>query len=353
MILDEFLIRLGAVADTSGFNTFSTGLTRVTGLVTVAAAAMGGALAGMNRFVGSALSELNALNSASQRTGASLSFLQELGYAARLNGSSVEASTRSIESLSQKIGEAANGVGRGAMLFQKLGLQARQADGSVKSVGDMLGDVQEKIRGLSAPQQQSILANLGMDATMLQTLRLSREELNGVFQEAHDLGVITADGADTALEYGDAMERLRVVLGALRTNIAIGVAPAFTRLIEHSKHWLIANKEQLRDGIGKVVKILIAAGTAVWNVIRAVNSAVNQTIGWKAVLLAVGAVLARAFALNPVTWLIAGIVALVALVDDFITYLDGGESLLGAFWGPLIAYAKRAKAVMADLTPAL
>ncbi|WP_160176376.1 hypothetical protein [Xylella fastidiosa] len=67
MILDEFLIRLGAVADTSGFNTFSTGLTRVTGLVTVAAAAMGGALAGMNRFVGSALSELNALNSASQR----------------------------------------------------------------------------------------------------------------------------------------------------------------------------------------------------------------------------------------------------------------------------------------------
>ncbi|TNV89278.1 phage tail tape measure protein, partial [Xylella fastidiosa] len=353
MILDEFLIRLGAVADTSGFNTFSTGLTRVTGLVTVAAAAMGGALAGMNRFVGSALSELNALNSASQRTGASLSLLQELGYAARLNGSSVEASTRSIESLSQKIGEAANGVGRGAMLFQKLGLQARQADGSVKSVGDMLGDVQEKIRGLSAPQQQSILANLGMDATMLQTLRLSREELNGVFQEAHDLGVITADGADTALEYGDAMERLRVVLGALRTNIAIGVAPAFTRLIEHSKHWLIANKEQLRDGIGKVVKILIAAGTAVWNVIRAVNSAVNQTIGWKAVLLAVGAVLARAFALNPLTWLIAGIVALVALVDDFITYLDGGESLLGAFWGPLIAYAKRAKAVIEHLTPAL
>ncbi|WP_230577705.1 phage tail tape measure protein [Xylella fastidiosa] len=183
--------------------------------MTVAAAAMGGALAGMNRFVGSALSELNALNSASQRTGASLSFLQELGYAARLNGSSVEASTRSIESLSQKIGEAANGVGRGAMLFQKLGLQARQADGSVKSVGDMLGDVQEKIRGLSAPQQQSILANLGMDATMLQTLRLSREELNGVFQEAHDLGVITADGADTALEYGDAMERLRVVLGGV------------------------------------------------------------------------------------------------------------------------------------------
>ncbi|MDD0910491.1 hypothetical protein LOD75_11285, partial [Xylella fastidiosa subsp. multiplex] len=159
--------------------------------------------------------------------------------------------------------------------------------------------------------------------------------------------------ADTALEYGDAMERLRVVLGALRTNIAIGVAPAFTRLIEHSKHWLIANKEQLRDGIGKVVNVLIAAGTAVWNFIRAVNSAVNQTIGWKAVLLAVGAVLARAFALNPVTWLIAGIVALVALVDDFITYLDGGESLLGAFWGPLITYAKRAKAVIADLTPAL
>ncbi len=57
---------------------------------------------------------------------------------------------------------------------------------------------------------------------MLQTLRLSREELNGVFQEAHDLGVITADGADTALEYGDAMERLRVVLGRYGPTSPLG-----------------------------------------------------------------------------------------------------------------------------------
>ncbi|MDC6418450.1 phage tail tape measure protein, partial [Xylella fastidiosa subsp. multiplex] len=131
--------------------------------MTVAAAAMGGALAGMNRFVGSALSELNALNSASQRTGASLSFLQELGYAARLNGS-LWRHRPVLLNPCPKNRRSRHGVGRGAMLFQKLGLQARQADGSVKSVGDMLGDVQEKIRGLSAPQQQSILANLGMDA---------------------------------------------------------------------------------------------------------------------------------------------------------------------------------------------
>ncbi|HEY4292052.1 hypothetical protein [Luteibacter sp.] len=343
MIIDEFLVRLGALVDDSGIAKFAGGLAGLGGVATAASVVIGGALTKINDFVGEALGALDDMNDLADRTGQSLEFVQEFGYAAQLNGSSVEKASASIEGLSQVIGEAANGLGRGAMTFEKLNLSAKNADGSVKSVSHVIGEVQDKIKGLSAQQQQSILAKLGIDASMIQTLRLSRDELAKFYQEAHDLGVITADGADAAGDYNDAMDRLRMVQTALRTNIAVGLAPTFIHLIDTFKSFLIANKEVIRDGVGKLVSILVSAGGALWNFFRAIDKIITKTIGWKATLIALGATLALIFATNPFVLLAAALVGIVALVDDFMTYLDGGESQFGPFWQKLIDYAKQAQ----------
>jgi len=348
MVIDEFLIRLGAIADDSGIKSFAKALGGLGTLAGAASLAIGGALAGINSFVGGALGQLDELKNVAERTDQSLEFIQKLGYTAQLNGSSIEASTRSIEGLSQVIGEAANGLGRGAATFDKLGLSARNADGSVKTVEQMLGEVQEMMKDLSAPQQQSLLAKLGIDASMIQTLRLGRDELNAFYQEAHDLGVITAEGADAAADYNDAMDRLRMVQNALRTNIAVGLAPTFINLTEKMKSFLIANKDIIRNGISKLVSILVSAGTALWNFFRAIDQVITKTIGWKAALIALAAFLGVVFATNPVVLLAAALIGIIALVDDFITYLDGGESQFGPFWQKLIDYAKAAKRIFND-----
>lgn len=343
MIIDEFLVRLGALVDDSGIAKFAGGLAGLGGIAAAASAVVGGALTKINDFVGETLDSLDHMNDLADRTNTSLEFIQEFGYAAQINGSSVEKASASIEGLSQVIGEAANGLGRGAMTFQKLGLSAKNADGSVKTVNQVIGEVQDKIKNLSAQQQQSILAKLGIDASMIQTLRLSRDELAKFYQEAHDLGVITADGADAAGDYNDAMDRLRMVQNAVRTNIAVGLAPTFIKLIGTLKDFLIANKDVIRDGVGKLVSILVSAGGALWNFFRAIDQVISKTIGWKAALIALAATLGLIFATNPFVLLAAALVGIVALVDDFMTYMDGGESEFGPFWQKLIDYAKQAQ----------
>lgn len=42
--------------------------------------------------------------------------------------------------------------------------------------------------------------------------------------------------------------------------------------------------------------------------------------------------MAAALALNPITWIVAALVGLAAVIDDLIVWLEGGESALGDFW---------------------
>ena len=42
--------------------------------------------------------------------------------------------------------------------------------------------------------------------------------------------------------------------------------------------------------------------------------------------------MAVAMALNPITWIVAALIGLAAVIDDLIVWLEGGESALGDFW---------------------
>ena len=52
--------------------------------------------------------------------------------------------------------------------------------------------------------------------------------------------------------------------------------------------------------------------------------------------------LAGAILMNPITWIIAGIVALALVIDDLIVRIKGGKSLFGTFWDPFINFGKKA-----------
>ncbi len=52
--------------------------------------------------------------------------------------------------------------------------------------------------------------------------------------------------------------------------------------------------------------------------------------------------LAAAMLMNPITWVIGLLLALALAIDDLIVYLQGGESLFGAFWKPCVELAKQA-----------
>ncbi len=344
MILDEFLVRLGVISDPKDIDTFVGGLQKVSAVATAVVGVVGTATAAITDFFGAALDGLDSLNDLAQDTDTDLAYIQRLGYAAQLSGSSVEAANASVKGLAQTIGEAATGLGRGEAAFKAYGLSAKNADGSIKSVGEVLEDVQAKMAGLSKAEQLSILQKLGIDQSMIGLLNSSSAEMGALFQQAEDLGLVTAAGADAAGEFNDTMDQMNMVMGAIRTNIAVGLAPQLTNIVGRLRDWLIRNKELIREGISKAVTVILALWRAIMRAVNIIDAMISKTIGWKAALVVLGGTLVwlnktmlLAFATNPITLIAAAITALILLVDDLMTYLEGGESMFDWSWAvPII-----------------
>ncbi len=350
MVVDEFLFKLGVVADLKQAKQFRQTLSDVTRTASIAVTAVGALAGGITVFFAKALNGLDTLNQAARATGASAEYLQQLGFAAAQNGASLESALASVRGLSKVIGEAADGMGRGARAFEHYGLSAKNADGSIKSVTHMVGELQNKMQHLSDPQRSAFLQKMGIDAAMLQTLRLSRTELHDLMQEAQELGVATQEQANIASAWGDAMTRITWIFKSLRTQIALGLAPQLLKLADSFKEFLLRNKELIRDGLRRFIELLFATIRALVHTGITIDQVIRRTMGWKTALWALVGVLAwvkratiAAFITNPVMWLAAAVAGLIVLIDDFVTYMQGGESALGKFWAPFAEGLKHVK----------
>ncbi len=350
MVVDEFLFKLGVVADLKQAKQFRQTLSDVARTASIAVTAVGALTGGITAFFAKALNGLDTLNQAARATGASAEYLQQFGFAAAQNGASMESALSSVRGLSKVIGEAADGMGRGARAFEHYGLSAKNADGSIKSVTHMIGELQNKMQRLSDPQRSAFLQKMGIDASMLQTLRLSRTELHELMQEAQELGVATQEQADIASAWGDAMTRITWIFKSLRTQIALSLAPQLLKLADRFKEFLLRNKELIRDGLRRFIELLFATVRALVHTGIAIDQMIRRTMGWKTALWALVGVLAwvkratiAAFIVNPVLWLSAAIAGLIVLIDDFVTYTQGGESALGGFWASFAEGLKHVK----------
>lgn len=162
-------------------------------------------------------------------------------------------------------------------------------------------------------------------------------------QEKGLLFDISKQELQQADEYQEAMKKTGLAMESIKTKIALNLLPQLNSVVGGFNDWLRANKELIAGGLtkviqwgGKIIQVLVNTG-------RAIGSVIEHTIGWKGAVLALGtafAFLNRKMLMNPITWVIAGIVGLMLLIDDLMVYLRGGKSLFGDFWGACIGWIK-------------
>ena len=300
-------------------------------------AAFYAATIGVKNFVDSNLNALDEIKQLSAVTGEAADEIYKLGKVAEVNGSSSQAAQASIEGLSRVIGEAAAGIGRGAKSFEQYGLSAKKANGDIKTSSEMLGEISDKMKKMGEQEQIAMLAKLGIDGSMIQVLRLGNDELREQIELADKLtlGVGNAENAETAAAFKDNMTQLTQVFTAMGEYLSLRIAPAISRIIEHFTKWFAENNDLIKailNGFGRVFSFLFELAGAIDNV-------VSNTIGWRAVIYTLGAALLwlsrrmiLAFATNPIGLAIMAIAGLILIIDDFITWLQGGESAFGDFY---------------------
>lgn len=203
--------------------------TRFTGL--------GGAITGVLATIGAArgIALLDQLDDLAEKTGLSVEKLSELRYAGEAVGTPLETLTGSLGRLSKLMAEAASGNKSAAATFSSLGVEVKNADGSLRSSDEVLGDLADRFSKYrdgagKAAQAQAIFGKSG--AEMIPLLNQGRAGIEALRKEAQQLGAIySGDMAKDAAAFNDTLGKLKIHAEAAAISIAGPLLKSLNRLL--------------------------------------------------------------------------------------------------------------------------
>lgn len=173
----------------------------------------------------------------SKRVGESVENLSALSYVAELSGTSIDTLERGLKYLAQRMYDARDGMESAQEAFSALGIEWQNADGSLRSVTDVLLEVSDKLNSVSSDAEKTALAAelFGMRAgpELLPLLKEGSKGIEQYMQKARELGIsMTEEDARAAAELNDAITTLKMAFAGLARELGTTLIPAITPLVE-------------------------------------------------------------------------------------------------------------------------
>lgn len=314
-IIAEFLAQVGFKADEASLDS---ALGKVKGfglgIAAIAGAAAAAVLAVADKY--------DELGRASERLAVPVAKMQELNYVAAQTGASADAVTASLEGI-------------------------RAANPRITDAAAALEKAGQNMRGMSRAAREAYASRMGIDPALIPMLVKDTSEL-----KAEWAGMYGTAGLDAQA----AAEGARGLMGELGKLKAIatmlGDAVSLTFVVRIRREI-----EGLRRGITEhfaaIKRVMEGIVTVALRIVGAVSAMTGRIIGWlmvvvdwfeglddsqQKVILGLGVFLAAwrllnlGFLATPLGMIIGGLTAIVALVDDYLTYMEGGISAVD--WGP-------------------
>lgn len=317
-MLREILARFGVQFDGASLQAAGTSIGGVKGqLIQLAAVVGAGAIVnGIRSFVHEMVRLGDEVAQTSAVLGISGHDLQAWRFAAERAGIPADALTGGLQRLQRNVVAASDGVTTAVDAFGALGVSAKDSDGNVREVLDILPDLADGFAGLETQAEKSARAQQIFGRAGAQLVPLFENGAEGVsellarFEELG--GGFSEEFLENASAANNAMNDFDVASEGLRSTIAVALLPAFTRLTVGLVEIVAAVREATE-------------GTHVWEI---------GIVALTAIVVASGLAMFSAYLpmIALFVLLAAGVAAIVLLVDDFITFLEGGDSVIGEFF---------------------
>lgn len=194
--------------------------------------------------------------------------------------------------------------------LSELGVSVHNANGQIKSMSDLLLGLSGRLGGMSGRRAFLIGQRLGLDDDTIRLLREGKDAVQSYLDKTKEDGIIQKQN----LEIYEKLRKARIELAKSWTELSIKIGnvilPIITKLVEG-----LANvAEWISENSGFIQHTL-------------------ELLGWLAsgiagVTLAIGLLVNSLKLLKRGLWGL-GIGAIILLWDDFMTYLEGGDSVIG------------------------
>lgn len=228
-----------AVAAVKRLNSELTSLQKVS--AGVFSAGLGGwtavATAALVATTRAAINHADALNEMSERTGMAVEDLSKLEYTAKLNGVAVESLAKGLTALSVSVAEAGTGAGPMADKYAKLGISVRNADGTMKTSRQILGELADAFKAMPDGVDKTNLAvdlfGKRLGSEMIPMLNLGAEGMKKLGDEAEALGVVIGSAfAKEAADFNDNLDRMRGLAESAGKSLGSYLVPALNKFME-------------------------------------------------------------------------------------------------------------------------
>lgn len=309
----------------------------------------------------------DALDKMSQSVGISAERLQEFSYAATHAGAAPEELEDALKDLGEHMAEIANGIDTSSdafTLFQKLGIEMKDAAGNMRPVEQVFLDLADAIQRNEDPALRAKMAMATMGASgrkLIPMLAGGSDGLKQMAAQARDLGLVMSnDAVASAATMTDHMDDMRAVIGSVGNTIGAKLAPTVIRMSDRFRDLAAANREAFSQKFASVAERLAETiekinfegiASAVLTVADYAIRAFNAVGGFNSVLYAMGAIMAGKTLMSVIA-LGSSIISMVQTFGTLVTAARTAAVAMAGAFGPvglvLTAVAAIAGVVLAN-----
>jgi hypothetical protein len=346
-IIDSLLVSLGFKVESKDLEGFAKKAEAAKGMLLGIVGAASAAAYGLERMVKGTAERMGGIQEFSEQMGLSAVSVAALGRVAMENGGSMEGMEGGLRQMTIMAGQAAQGVGRGAMVFKRFHIAVKDANGQVKTTEQLLGDVADKMAKLgSQPQKIALGSRLGFDPATVKLLSEGRAAFDRKREEALKANPFKASDYEAALLTKRGFKKASMAVEQLKNRLAVGLMPTVNDLLKKFTAWVKDEKNiaKVKDAVNKVVEAvsLLARNLdkvlAVLAVIYAHKYGM-MIVGWGVEIMKVAGAFKTAagtaemlkLGFKAIQGVLTGgvLVAIGLVIEDLWTFHNGGESVTG------------------------
>jgi hypothetical protein len=271
------------------------------------------AIGAVANFTSALFAEADALAKQAGALGVSTEELQGWQHAAKLSGSSAEEFTAALTKFTRNVDMAAKGTGPAAEAFKKLGIDIKSATEGGAAPIDLLDSVADSLAGIQDPAKRTsavmdlfgksgarLLPLFDQGAEGIAKLRAEVKELGANFDEAF---------LENAQAFNDNVDRMKLGLKGLAIQAIGPLLPDLVRMTQQ----IVATTKTFVGWIrqSEIVRALILG------------------ISGKGLVGLISKFGGLAKALAPLRALLLKTFLPLLILEDFLTFLAGGDSVIG------------------------
>ncbi|HFD7189302.1 TPA: hypothetical protein ACF5TK_000827 [Klebsiella pneumoniae] len=340
--LKDFLISLGFIVDEAGAKKFDavvagTTLKAIELGVKVEAAALS-----VVAFTAKISSSLDNLYWASQRTGATVEGIKQIGYAVSQVGGSADSARGSLENLARFIRNNPGAEG----FLNRLGVQTRDASGNMRDMATIFTGVGQRLSSMPYYRANQYAQMLGLDENTLMAMRRGIGQFSGEYTAmAKAIGYNADVAAVSSNKFMTSLRSFGLMAGMARDKIGSSLADGLAGSLDRLRRQILDNFPKIEGAITATVKGILWAGEMVGRVIYRLIQLGRSISDWwdsldkqsQELIELIGALTAawwmlnRAMLASPITWVLGLAAAIALLWEDYQTWKEGGKSLID--WG--------------------